>query len=191
MKMNMTRAVSIFLSSLVVLFCVFFLLILLPDSTSAVAVRIKKITGVPDTVQHFQNASIVGPGQIIIPHPTTTMRCLAPRDELDPFYLILITLAAIVWIVFFNDFSYTNPFTRKAHIGVRVGFWLLALFVFLNFWRQSWFDQIIRELTRQEYAYDRPTIIFSPEYLVAFILLRMMWIYKRGMALQKETDLTV
>lgn len=180
---NLVGFASMFLLSLMLV------IITVNDTSSPVEAAVYKKDAAVDTLHRFADASIIGVGKIHVAQPSSLLHFLAPRNMLDFPYALLLLLASVVLIVFFLDFSYRNPFSRKALWGLRLLCGLLLVFWVANFWRHEWLDEQVRLLTGGQYAYDRPAT--SPEFWIFFVLLRLLWIFKSGYALQKEQDLTV
>lgn len=153
--------------------------------------NISKVTGTADTLMTYSNAVILGTGEIHIAKVSSNMRYLAPRPSIDLIYALLFFLSALILVFFFWDFSYKNPFTKKALLGLQVGFALLIVFMVVNFFRYNWFGQQVKILTNGEFVYHKPVPILSPEFWILLILIRLIRIFKKGVGLQKENDLTV
>jgi glucan phosphoethanolaminetransferase (alkaline phosphatase superfamily) len=147
--------------------------------------------GRTDTLQTFSNAYIVGPGKIRIKESSTKMKYLAPRVTIDPMYALLFFINAIIIVFFFWDFSYKNPFTKKALRGLQIGFAILLVFFVANLFRYQWFDEQVRSLTNGQYSYERQSPLASPEFWILLVLVRLMMIFKNGVRLQQDTNLTI
>jgi hypothetical protein len=143
-----------------------------------------------DTIQKFERGAIIKAARLEIDRPGPLMRFLAPGIT-DPLYCLLLLLILIVLMAFFWDFSYEKPFTRKALWGLRILLWLVLIFLFANHQRYDWFDKQVRILTGGAYEFKKPFPLSLPEWLAFFILLRLLWMFKRGVALQKESEFTV
>lgn len=60
-----------------------------------------------------------------------------------------------------------------------------------NFFRYDWFDEQVKILTNGQFVYNKPVPILSPEFWILVVLIRLIRIFKKGVGLQKENDLTV
>jgi hypothetical protein len=187
----LNRFLNFFINASFILLTLFFLVSELTDRQPSIQGDISKVNGTADTLQTFSNAFVLCPGKINIKEASSKMRYLAPRPEIDPMYALLFFLSAIILVTFFWDFSYKNPFTRKALLGLQIGFGLLLVFAVTNFFRYDWFDEQVRLLTNGQFEYNKPLPLASPEFWILLVLIRLIRIFKKGVGLQKDIDLTV
>jgi hypothetical protein len=182
----------IFITQGSLIFLTLFLLISeLNENEPLIQGDISKVSGTEDTLQTFSNAVVLGPGKIRVAGVSPTMRYLAPRPTIDPMYALFFFLSALIIVFFFWDFSYKDPFTKKALLGLQIGFGLLLVFMVANFFRYDWFDEQVKLLTNGQFSYNKPVPIISPEFWILLFLIRLIRIFKKGVGLQKENDLTV
>jgi hypothetical protein len=154
-----------------------------------VEVRVSKTAA--DTAKTFSNAAVLSAGKIYIPEPTPPMRYLAPRASFDVIYSVLFLLSAIVLVTFFWEFTYKRPFTIKTLWGLRILSWMLLIFAIIDYWRHTWFEEQVSQITVNQYFYEVPTPFAFPVFWIWAIMLRLVWIVKSGVDLQKDAELTV
>lgn len=152
---------------------------------------ITRANGAIDTLHTFPNAFVLGPGTIRITKMTQKMKYLAPRPVIDPMYALLFFVSAIIIVAFFWDFSYKKPFTKKALLGLQIGFLVLLVFAIANFFRYDWFYAQVKMITNGQFSFSRPMPLASPEFWILLVLIRLIRIFKKGVGLQKDIDLTV
>ena len=165
----------------------------LNEKTPVIEASVSKATESEDTLHIFSNAVILGQQQIRITEAKSTMKYLGPRSSLDfdPMYALLFFLAIVINAIFFWDFSYKNPFTKKALFGLQIGFGILLVFIIANFFRYGWFSQQVKLLTNGMFYYNKPSAILLPEFWILFVLFRLIRIFRKAVDLQKVNDLTV
>lgn len=162
------------------------------DKAERLEMRIKTIDVPLDTTHSFPGANLLGPGKIHILKPTAKMSYLSTdTDVVDPLYGTLMFIGAIIAGIFFWDFSYLNPFTKKALWGVRILGGLLFAFLIINLMRYSWLTKQIKELTDGKFVYDTPSMFALPEFWILVVLMRLIRIFSKGVTLQHETQLTI
>lgn len=188
---RLDRFIFFFASACLILLPLLLLISEIGDEQPLIQGEIISPSGRTDTLQTFPNAYVVGPGQIRIKESSTKMKYLAPRAIIDPMYALLFFISAIIVVVFFWNFSYKNPFTKKALFGLQIGCAILLIFFVANFFRNQWFDEQIRHITNDQFIYDRPSPLASPEFWILLVLVRLMMIFRKGVRLQKEADLTI
>ena len=180
-----------FRNASLILLTLFFLVIELNETEPLLQGNISKLNGTADTLHTFSNAVVLGPGKINIANVSSNMRYLAPRPFIDPMYALLFFLSALIIVFFFWDFSYKNPFTKKAFIGLIIGAGLLFFFMVANFYRYYWFDEQVKMLTNGQFSFNKPVPILSPEFWILLVLIRLIKIFRKGVYLQTDNDLTV
>ena len=163
----------------------------LNETQPIIEASISKVRGTEDTLQTFPKAVILGENKIIIAQPNSTMKYLGPRSFFDPMYLFLLFLVTLINAFFFWDFTYRNPFTKKALVGLQIGFVLLLVFIIANSYRYDWFGEQVKILTNGQFIYIKPTLGTLPEFWILFVLFRLVRIFMKAVDLQKINDLTV
>ncbi len=174
---------------LLLTFCV--LVSELTESDPYIQDEVYKVSGGTDTLQTYSNVAILGAQKINISKVSFAMKYLAPRPHIDPLYASLFFLSAVIIVVFFRDFSYKNPFTKKALYGLYTSVALILIFYVINFLRYDWFNNQVLLLTQGQFNYNKPFPLASPEFWILLILIRLIRIFKRGVGLQNDVDLTV
>ena len=187
----LNRFLTFFTNGSLIFLTLFLFVSELNEKEPSIQGNISKVTGTADTLQFYSNAVILGPGKIHIVDVSSNMRYLAPRPFIDPIYALLFFLSALIIVFFFWDFSYKNPFTKKALLGLQIGVGLLIVFMVANFFRYDWFDEQVKALTNGQFVFNKPVPILSPEFWILLVLIRLIRIFKKGVGLQKENDLTV
>lgn len=187
----LNRFLIFFINASLIFLTLFLLVSELNEKEPLIQGNISKVNGTADTLQAFSNAVVLGPGKISIAKVSSNMRYLAPRPTIDLVYALLFFLSALIIVFFFWDFSYKNPFTKKALLGLQIGFGLLIVFMVANFFRYDWFDEQVKMLTNGQFSYNKPVPILSPEFWILLVLIRLIRIFKKGVGLQKDNDLTV
>lgn len=66
--------------------------------------------------------------------------------------MVLLILLIAVYIRYFRDFTYRNPFQHQVLIGLRWMVGLLLLFVLLDGFRDIYLDEWVREQTGGAYT---------------------------------------
>ncbi len=174
-----------------VFFSLFFVVSELNDTEAIIETPVSKVQGKADTLQSFAQALIIGSANLRLARPSPEMRYLAPRTVVDPMYSLLVLFSSVIIFIFFWDFSYRKPFTGKALLGLRVGAAFMLIFMIANFFRHDWFSEQVVLLTKGEFEYRKPFPLTSPEGILFIVLIRVCWIFKKGIDLQTDLDLTV
>lgn len=187
----LNRFLIVFTNASLIFLTLFCLVSELQEEEPIIQGSISRIDGTADTLQTFSNALVLGPGKISIAKVSPKMRYLAPRPIIDPIYALLFFLSSIIIVSFFWDFTYKNPFTKKALLGLQIGCGLLIVFMVVNFFRYDWFDEQVKLLTNGQFSYNKPVPIWSPEFWLLIVIIRLIRIFKKGVGLQKDNDLTV
>lgn len=174
-------------------FAIYLLVLVFNEKTPIIEASISNVKGKEDTLRTFSNAVVLGQEKIQIAKAESTMKYLGPRSSLDfdPMYALLFFLATVLNAIFFWDFSYKNPFTKKALLGLQIGFGILLFFIIANFYRYEWFSNEVKILTNGMFYYNKPSAFLLPEFWILFILFRLIRIFKKAVELQKVNDLTV
>ncbi|GAC1417901.1 MAG: hypothetical protein NVS9B7_03740 [Flavisolibacter sp.] len=123
MKWSLDKISRIFPFTPAILVCVLFLAITLFDSKSPIEAQVERRNNLfTDTIQKYHDASIIRkPSLIYIQNPTLTAHLLAPRPFfIDPLDDIMIIVYNILVALFFWDFSYDNPFTKRTLKGLKL-----------------------------------------------------------------------
>jgi len=169
----------------------FVLLAVIAIKPSSIQAYVSKVSASSDTLQVNSKAIVMSSGSIVIPNPDLLMQILAPRPVIDPLYTLLLFLFFIIIVFYFWDFSYTKPFSIKAFYGLRLSFWLILIFLIANFFRYDWFSKQVSTLTSGQFIYNKPFLLSSPEFWMLLVLIRFNVIFKKGIILQNDSDLTV
>ncbi len=74
---------------------------------------------------------------------------------------------------------------------MQAGCALLIIFYVANFFRYDWFSEQVEQLTNGQFTFEKPSPLGSPEFWILLVLLRFIKIYKKGVVLQYDADLTV
>ncbi len=175
----------------VVIIGVVFLIDALANLPKTVEAYVSPVDAKFDTTQRFTSAVVLGPGKLHILQPTTKMQYFAPDLVFDLGYIILFLLSGILLLIFFREFTYRNPFTKKALWGIRALFGLLLGFMIANLYRLDWFANQISEVTSGQYIFERPGLLHLPEFWILVVLLRLLRMFSQGLSLQKESQLTI
>ena len=163
----------------------------LNETKPFIEARISKIKGIEDTLHTFPKAVVLGEQKISIAQPNFTMKYLGPRSFFDPMYLLLFFLVTLINTFFFWDFTYRNPFTKKALLGLQIGFVLLLVFIIANSYRYDWFGEQVKILTNGQFIFTKPSLGTLPEFWILFVLFRLVRIFMKAVDLQKVNDLTI
>ena len=176
-----------------ILACLFFLFITLSDFKSPIEAQVERRNSLfTDTIEKYHDASIIRkPSLIYIQNPTLTTQLLAPRSFfIDPVNSIMLIVYSILVALFFWDFSYDNPFTQRTLKGLKLTLVITFFFMIGDFWRNEWFNNENEFITSGQYYYNKRGVSFVIGVL-AFVLLRLIWILKKGNELKVESDLTI
>lgn len=190
MQLTFNKILTYFIVTTVVVVSLLFLLIAF-DGTGEIAVRVDPLTQHTDTLQRFENAVLIGPGELVIREAGYFKTVLAPREHLDTLYTLFFFLAVIWVIVFYRDFSYQQLFTQRALTGLRVALGLLLALYLLDMARNIWFYTVVRSITGNRFSYEPDSWLTQLGFWFAIILMRLIWVFKKGIELQGETDLTI
>ncbi len=163
----------------------------LTETNPYIKADIEKVNSKVDTLQRFPDVIIVAAEKINVESISPQIKYLAPRPHMDPLYALFFFLLAIIIVIFFKDFSYKKPFTKKVLLGLQTGFALLLVFYVVNFIRYDWFSEQVKQLTNGMFTYEKPIPLASPEFWILLVLLRLIKIYKNGVVLQSDAELTV
>lgn len=185
----LNRSFIFFMNASFLFFTLFLLISELRETDPQIQGYIYRVNGTSDTLQTFSNAIVLTKGEISINELTSKMRYLGPRPFIDPIYALLFFLSALIMVFFFWNFDYKNPFTKKTLLGLQIAFCLFIIFFIINFFRYDWFAEQVKLLTNGQFKYEKPLLI--PEFLMLFVLFRLIKIFKKGIGLQRDNDLTV
>ena len=188
---SFNRFLLFFTNACLILLTLFLLVSEIGEEQPSIQANIVKVNGTMDTLQTFPNANVLGPGKIDITAMSPKLKYLAPRPGIDPMYALLFFISSIIVVAFFWDFTYKKPFTRKALLGLQIAFAVLLVFFIANFFRYDWFDEQVKLFTNGQFSYNKPFPLASPEFWILLVLIRLIRIFKKGLGLQKDIDLTV
>lgn len=191
MRTRLSRFLAFTGLAVLVLLSLAFVLIAFDGTLQSISAPVDPADARTDTLQRFEGASVVGPGRIVIENPGYVTGLLAPRKHLDTLYTLLFFIAVILFVIYFRDFSSENPFTTKALSGLRTAFITLAVFYLANVARTAWFNEYVRARTNNAFTYEPPSSIGSMEFWTGLILLRLIFVFKKGLELKGENDLTI
>lgn len=105
--------------------------------------------------------------------------------------LLFIAILGIILSFTFWNFTYQRPFTKQTTLGMLLITICLFVFVSIEILRITWITDYLKNKTGKNFEIDTTYIFFSPEFWLAAIFLRITKIFKKGMKLQQEQDLTV
>lgn len=131
--------------------------------------------------------------EIVINNPDFLINFLAPDPVrfMDNLRILFVIIGGVIFIITFWDFSYQRPFTKQTTLGMRL--MTITMFVYITavILRNYWLTNYLLHQTGQNFRLETPNIIFSAEFLLAALFLRITKVFKKGTTLQQEQDLTV
>jgi hypothetical protein len=179
------------------LFCVVFIIIGLSD-TEGLVVPVKPVekSGYESKpVAVYNHASITLGGQLSIKEPDFMERILLPNQlsGLDMISLLFLAIISLIVILIIPKINQSNLFRSDISDAVRLmGYLMMAHSIFSVYRKVSFIPQKIESLTNHEFTFlNSFPFLQMAEIYFALIVLAMAGIYKRGIKLQEEQDLTV
>ena len=131
--------------------------------------------------------------EIVISTPDILINFLAPDSVrfMDNLRILFVIIGGVIFIITFWNFSYQRPFTKQTTLGMRL--MTITMFVYISaiFLRNYWLTNYLLHQTGRNFRLETPNIIFSAEFLLAALFLRITKVFKKGTTLQQEQDLTV
>jgi hypothetical protein len=179
------------------LFCALLMLLDLSSETG-VSVVVKPITDsvtVVRPVVTYPSGNIQSQGLLTLDHPTLIQRLMfpGPFTDIDCVTLLCMGLASIIIILIVPKLQQHTVFRKDITMYIRMLGWLLIVHGIFSWYRIAIFlPTEIEKLTAEKYtAITHFPIIVAAELYVAMIVLALAGLYKKGIQLQEEQDLTV
>lgn len=104
---------------------------------------------------------------------------------------ILAMVAALSWLLFqaFRQLDIRKPFTEANAQRVLIISWLLIAIDVVRFAQIAWLGHLVSKITADRYYYLPPAL--GDFFKTGLVLLVVGWIFKTGIAMQREQDFTV
>lgn len=147
------------------------------------------------TLERFRNIEVRSEvnKEVVISNPGIIINFLAPDPIrfMDNLRILFVIIGGVIFIITFWNFSYQRPFTKDTTLGMRL--MTITLFVYISavIMRNYWLTNYLYQQTGHNFRLESPNIIFSAEFLLAALFLRITRVFKKGTTLQREHDLTV
>lgn len=147
------------------------------------------------TLKRYGNIEVhsVENKKITVNKPDLFINFLAPDsvNPMDNLRILFVIIGGIIFVINFWDFSYQRPFTKQTTLGMRL--MTITMFVYISaiFFRNYWLTNYLLHQTGRNFRLETPNIIFSAEFLLTALFLRIIKVFKKGTTLQQEQDLTV
>ena len=168
------------------------MLILIPSSDYWIDLPVSKINSMEKIVQ-YNHATLMNSKVLSIDEPNLLKRLIAPNDVwYDPFYIYYTISLSIILLVFFKNYNLmTDGFTSKSLKGIKALMFTSFIFLALHLMRDYWVFQLVKEITSDEYHLKGRSFVYSPELYIAIIFGKLMMIYKRGLQIDQDQQLTI
>ena len=148
-----------------------------------------------NTIQRYNNIEVQTKlyKEIIINKPGIMLGFFAPGrlKFMDNLRLLFVIIGGVIFIITFWNFSYQNPFTKQTTSGMRLLTITMFVYISVIIMRNYWLNNYLLKQTGQSFHLENENIIFSAEFLLSAIFLRITKVFKKGTILQQEQDLTV
>jgi len=134
-------------------------------------------------------------GLLIISHPTVLQKILLPNADtgFDLFMLLFIVIGSIIIILIVPKLQQQTLFRKDISNSIRLLGYLIMLHGILSTYRTfKYIPDQIEYLTNNEFTGSSTfPIIMYAEFYVSLMVIALASLYKRGIKLQEEQDLTV
>ena len=185
-------AVSRLLSAgLLLLICITGIVSLFNNPVRDITIPVHSASFEPDTIRVYQAATLVTGSQLTIPLSSRKLQLLSPKSPIDSVTTVSLVLILLSVLFFFWNYSYLQPFTRKALRGLFVLFLVVILSMTAEILRHTWFNEQVQAMTDGQFSYAGWSYAFPYGVILAALLLRVMIIYRKGVLLQEENTLII
>ena len=134
-------------------------------------------------------------GYFQITHPSFFQKLLLPDavHSIDLFFLLFMAIGSIIIILIVPKLQQQNLFRKDISNSIRLLGYLIMLHGILSIYRITMYvPEQIEQLTNNEFTTSVPFPIFIwAELYFSLVVLALGSMYKRGIQLQEEQDLTV
>jgi hypothetical protein len=191
-RTRLQKGINLFFAFLVLAAMLLLFYSQITDTETGVDLPIRSKSDTATVLRQFPGARVLTESRLLIEHPTLDQRLLAPSNDslFDPLYTFWIIVAMIISIIYLRDFSVRNPFTRKAVTGIRLLAFFTAIIFFLSFLREIWFRELVKDLTRDQFALQARSFPFLA-FLAILALQRIVQVFRKGYQLSLEQQYTV
>lgn len=148
------------------------------------------------TIAEYPNARVVTGSLLNIPDPGIAERILLPgvTTDLDIITLFFLAIASIVIILIAPKLQQHQVFRKDISRQISLLGYLLALHGLIGVYRLLMYaPQHIQAITHNEFTSMHagfPIMIYT-EFYFSMVVIALAGVYRRGVQLQKENDLTV
>ncbi|MEO8174267.1 MAG: DUF2975 domain-containing protein [Sediminibacterium sp.] len=179
------------------MFCILFLSIGISQS-NGITVPVKPMPTTKYANQQvavYTHGVVSSAGQLNITHPGMIERILLPNltTDLDMLTLLFLALASIIIILVVPKLQQQHLFRKDISNYIRALGYLVALHGLLTFYRNAVYaHQKIEALTNNEFTSFNPSaLLIWTELYFSMVIIALAGLYRRGIKLQQEQDLTV
>lgn len=168
-------------------------LVMIPKSDYWIDLPVWKL-GTLEKVSQFKNATLQNSKVLSLDNPDLLQRLFAPNfgEWYDPIYVYYTMALAVFLLIYFKGYNLiTDGFTPKALKGVKALMFTSFIFLILHLIRDYWIFHLVKEITSGEYKFRIRSFTYNPELYIAIILGKLMMVFKRGIQIDQEQQLTI
>ena len=146
-----------------------------------------------EPIDSFANSKLYLAGSLEISEPGIKERILIPQDFLifDGLTNILLIGLSILFLRLLNKLEENKGFRTEISRILRIGGISLMVYGILFPLRNAYTSDVVKELTGGQYIYNSFSQIQHLAMIIGILLVWFSRIYKKGMELQQEKDLTI
>ena len=179
------------------LFCILLMVIGYADNGSVSIAVAPKQLGPYDArqVTTYADANLTLSGQLTFKHPSIWQRLLLTNNYIgvDFFSLLLLSVISIIIILITPKLQQQNLFKKDISNAIRLVGYIIMVHGIVTIYRNTVYTPSqISKLTNDEFTgFTNLPILVIAEMYFALIVIALGSIYKRGIKLQQEQDLTI
>lgn len=169
------------------------MLIFVPRSEYWINLSVSKLDSL-EKVSQYTNSTLLNSKVLSIDNPNLLQRLIAPNNDewQDPIYVYYMITLSVILIYFFKGSNLiSDGFTPKALSGIKALMFTSFIFLALHLIRDYYIRHLVKEITSGEYYFKMRSFVHNPELYIAIILGKLMLIYKRGLEIDQEQQLTI
>ena len=168
-------------------------LILIPSSEYWIDLPVSKINSMEKLVQ-YNHATLMNSKVLSIDTPNLLQRLAGPGVDgwYDPIYVYYTTTLCVILLVFFKNYNLKiDGFNPKSLKGIKALMFTSFIFLAVHLIRDYWLFQLVKDITSGEYHMKMRSFTYNPELYIALIFGQLMIIYKQGLQIDQEQQLTI